>query len=86
MNDSNKAETITVSNSFKVIDARTVKVKQVQDFQSLLNDNINFQSLRQAVMINDKLLIGPKISAQQQPQLIRQWYLSKVSYFLQNQQ
>ena len=72
MNDMRKAETISVSDSFRVVDARSVRVERVNDFQSLLADKINFGSLRQAVMINDKLLIGSPISAQISSQQSRQ--------------
>ena len=56
------AKAFPVFNDITVVDAKEVTVQPVQNFQSLLNQNINFASFRQAVMINENLLVGPKIS------------------------
>ena len=72
MNDLPKVETNSVSDCFRVVDARSVEVQQVHDFQTLLDGKINFGSLRQAVMINDKLLIGSPISVRTDSRYTRQ--------------
>ena len=84
MSDFPKADSFTAEHNFKVVNARTVKVQPVHDFQTFLQENIDFGSLRQAVMIKDKLLIGPQISTQMNPEAVRQWYSSVIIIFHHN--
>jgi hypothetical protein len=58
MNDVQRAEAVSKQIGIRVVDARTVKILQVGDFQTLLKQGINFRSLKPAVMINQTLLVG----------------------------
>ena len=61
MNDIKVAKSLNLQSPVQVIDARTVKIQRVGNLQTFMNQNINFGSLRQAVMINETLLVGAKL-------------------------
>ena len=58
MNDIKVAKALNLQSPVQVIDARTVKIQRVGNLQTFMNQNIDFGSLRQAVMINETLLVG----------------------------
>ena len=61
MNDIKVAKALNLQSPVQVIDARTVKIQRVGNLQTFMNQNIDFGSLRQAVMINETLLVGAKM-------------------------
>lgn len=60
MDDSKIAAALKHFQGIKVLDVSTVKIQQVGAGKELLGKNINFGSLRPAVMINKTLFVSDK--------------------------
>ena len=72
MDDVKMAESINVLSEIQVVDSENVKVEPVKNLENFLQQNINFQSLRQAVMINGKVIVGAKMPTFKQASTCRQ--------------
>ena len=67
MDDSKLAAVLKNFQGIQVLDGSKVKVQQVGNGQALLEKNINFASLRPAVMINQTLFVGQQNAHQHTP-------------------
>lgn len=72
MDDNRIAAALRNFKVTKIIDASQVKIEKIGSGKPLLDKQINFGSLKPAVMINNTLFIGDHLPHEHLPMTIRQ--------------
>ena len=74
MNDTKTAKCLSFGRGIQTVPAQTVTICPINNFQDFLGKNIDFANLRQAVMIQDKIIVGDKMPTIPQTVKTGQWF------------
>ena len=82
MNDTKIAQYQSFGTGIQTVPAQTVTICPINNFQEFLGKNIDFSNLRQAVMIQDKIIVGGKMPIIPKTIKIGQWFFISCCWLI----